>query len=134
MFYTPCTFVCLICSYASGVYTPTCPHTPCASVCYQRLLHVVGVVRGPLTCWTPPLHLPYMGCLPFSLPPHSFVGFPVHWYVLGISVIWGFFPFVWGLGCSPICWGFGGISTWDVHMLILLHFCSSLCLMFLLWL
>ena len=39
---------------------------------------------------------------------------------------------VWG--CSPICWGFGGISTWGDHMLILVHSCSSLCLMFLLWL
>ena len=42
------------------------------------------------------------------------------------------FPYVWGLGVFPTCWGFGGISTWGVHMLILVHSCSSLCLMFLL--
>ena len=38
-----------------------------------------------------------------------------------------------GLGVFPISGGSGGhISTCDVHMLILVHFCSALCLTFLL--
>ena len=46
---------------------------------------------------------PCMGVPPFKLHPHSFTGFPVHWYILGISVsdmgniflrlvVWGVFP------------------------------------------
>ena len=67
-------------------------------------------------------------------PPHSVVGFPVHHYVLGISVCHvGIFPSVGGLRVFPISWGFWGhISTCDVHMLILVNFCSALCLTFLL--
>ena len=128
----PHTFVCLL-----GVYTPNMlPILLCASVCSQRLLHVVGVVRGPLTCWDTAFTLsPYMGCLPFRLHPHSYLGFSLHWYVLGISMFYGeYFPYVGDLGVFPIYWGFGGISTWGVHMLILVHFCSSLCFTFLLWL
>ena len=51
----------------------------------------------------------------------------MHWYVLGISVCYvGIFPSVEGFGgVTP---SIGGISTWDVHMLILVHFCSALCL------
>ena len=126
MFYTwevsgcPCTFsMPPVCFYAPvyvcmplGVYTP--PYVPilCASVCSQRLLHVVGGCKGSPymldTPFTPPL---YGGAYPFSLHPLcSFVGFPVHQYVLGISLchmgnislmfgVWGYFP---------SCWGFGG--------------------------
>ena len=36
-----------------------------------------------------------------------------------------YFPYVGTLGGVPLCaWGFGGISTWGVHMLILVHSCS----------
>ena len=85
------------------------------------------------TSFTPPLH---GGASPSGYTPHSFVGFSVHWYVLGISVCYmeniSLMLGVWGV--PPSVGGFGGISTWSVHMLILVHSCSSLCLMFLLWL
>ena len=41
-------------------------------------------------------------------------------------MIWGIFPLCWGLGVFPISWGFGVISTWGVHMLLLVHSCSSI--------
>ena len=46
---------------------------------------------------------------------------------------YGDFSLLLGFGGVPhLSGGSGGISTWDVHMLILIHFCSLLCLMFLL--
>ena len=138
----PPTFVCPLCVlhphtfvYPLGVYThPSCTYTPLCICMFSEASACCGGCKGPLTCWTPP---PVWGCLPLGLHPHSFIGFPVHQYVLGISVcdmgnislmleFWGSVP--------PSVWGFGGISTWGVHMLILVHSCSSLCLMFLLWL
>ena len=106
----------------------------CALVCVQRLLHVMGVVSGPLTHWTLPLHLPSMGVPPLQFTPHSFVSFSVHWHVSGISVChMEIFPLCWGFGgVPPYVGGFGGISTWDIHMLILVQFCSLICLIFLL--
>ena len=48
---TPPMFVYPIHSYAPrGVHPPYAPVLLCASVCSQRLLHVVGVVRGSLSC------------------------------------------------------------------------------------
>ena len=120
-----------------GVHTPTCPPYSCASVCSQRLLHVVGDCKGPPymldTSFTPP---PVWGCFHFRFYPHPFVGFPVHWYVLGISVCYmGNISLMLGVwGVPPSVGGFGGINTWGVHMVILVHSCSSLCLTFLLWL
>ena len=43
--------------------------------------------------------------------------FQGYWYV-----IWGIFPFVQVGGCFPSIEVLGGISTCDVHMLILVHF------------
>ena len=85
------------------------------------------------TSLTPP---PYMGVPPHVLHPHSLVGFPVHLYVLGIPAFdMGNISLMLGLGgCSPSVGGFGGISIWGIHMLLLVCSCSSLCLMFLLWL
>ena len=104
-----------------GVYTP--PYVPillCAFVCSQRLLHVVGVVRGPLHVRHLLTPHPVWGGLPICLHPHSFVSFPVHQYVSGISVCdMENISLMLGAG------GFGGISTWGTHMCTLVvHYVS----------
>ena len=68
--------------------------------------------KGPLTCWTYPLHLPCMGVPPYMFyTPHSLVGFPVHLYVLGISACEigniSLMLGVWG-GVPPSIGGFWG--------------------------
>ena len=129
MFVHPHTFICP----QGCTHTTTCPPYSCASVCSQRLLHIVGVVRGCLFVG----HLytsPCMGVPPIQLTPptHSLASLCISMFWGYLYVIWGFFPYVGGLeGCSPISWGFRGISTWHVHMLILVHFCNLLCLIFL---
>ena len=115
-------------SYAPRGVHPHVSHILlCASVWSQRLLHVVGVIRGPLTCWSLPLHLPcmVMPLLPFTPPTHSLASLCIMCLMFQgyLYVIWGFFPYVWGLGgVPPSVGGSGGISTWDVHMLIPVHF------------
>ena len=138
----PCLYA-PICSYApfvhmpQGVYTP--PYAPysSASVCSQRLCMLWGVVRGSPCVRTLPLHHPCMGVPPLHWhPPHSVVA------SLCIGMFWGYQYVLWafslllrGLGLfPPSVGGFGGISIWDVHMLIHVYFCSALCLTFLLWL
>ena len=121
-----------------GVHTPICPpyssvhlYVLRAFVCYRGLEGVPLHVGHPL--YTSTLY----GVPPLQLHPlHSIHWLPHASVCFGdIYVIWGIFPLYWGFeGCSPCCWGFGGISTWGVHMLILVHSCSSLCLTFLLWL
>ena len=102
-----------------GVYTPL-PHVPillCASVCSWGLLHAMGVVRGPLT-WTLLYTSPVWGASPFGLHPHSFASFPCIVMFRDICMSYGDFSLMLGVwGCSPISLGFGGISTWHVHML-----------------
>ena len=105
MFICPCTFV-----HPLVVHTPPCPHTP---------LHLY-VLRGFCMLWgfkvppymlEPPLHLPlYGGSSPSVYTPHSFVGFPVHQHVLGISVCYmGNISLCCRFGgCSPSVWGLGG--------------------------
>ena len=137
--YASCTFVCpLYVHTPPGVYTPHMSPILGASVCSHRLLHFVGGCKEPPymldTSFTPP---PVWGCLPlgFHLPficclPCSSICFR------NICMSYGDFPLMfvaWG-GVPPSDGGFGSISTWDAHMLILVHSCSSLCLMFLLWL
>ena len=139
----PPTFVCPIYSYTPkhlytpGVYNPhMSPILLCICMFSEASACCGGVVRGPLTYWTLSLHLPLYGGASPSVYAHSFVSFPVHQYVSGISVChMGIFPLCWGLGVFPHLLGdLGGISTWDVHMLILVHSCSLLYLRFLLWL
>ena len=139
-FVHPHTFVChqYICM-PSGVYTlPICP--PYSSV----HLYVLGVFACCGGCKGLPFglgHFPYTtpvwGCLFFICTPHTQLLVPCALVCFGdINMLCGHFPFYWGVwGVFPHqLGGFGGISTWDVHMLILVHFCSALCLMFLLWL
>ena len=87
----------------------------------------MGDCKGPLTCWTPHLHLPCRGYFPicFTLPLISWL--PCASVCFRDICMWygQYFPYV---------GGFGGIRTWGVHMLLLVHSCSSLGLMFLLWL
>ena len=94
-------------THARGVHTPIC--SPYSSL---HLYDLIGFCmlwgcKGPLTCWIPPL---YGGASPSVHTPHSFIGFPVHWHVLGIPVCYmGNISLVLGVwGCSPICWGFWG--------------------------
>ena len=132
-FLCPHTFICL-----PGVYTPPyVPHTPVHLYVIrgsQRLLHVVGGCKGShYVLGHFPYTTPVCGCLPSVAPPHLVVGFPMHWYVSGISMSCGHFSLLLGVWGSPISWGFWGhISTYVVHMLILVHFFSALCLTFLL--
>ena len=137
-----CPYICMpsIHLYAPiCLYAPRGVHPPCSP--YSSVLYVLrgfcilwGVVRGPFTCGTLPLHLPlYWGTSPSVVPPLSCwlpcasVGFR------DIGMSYGEFPFCLGLvGYSPSIGSAGGISTCDVHILILVHFCSSLCLTFLL--
>ena len=124
-------FVCLlyICM-SQGCKPPHVPHIPVHLYVF-RGFWMLGDCKGPPymlnTSFTPP---PVWGYLPFSLHPHSFVGFPVHCYVLRISLChMGIFPLCLGLGVFPhLLEVYGGISIWDVHMLILVHFCSLICL------
>ena len=66
--------------------------------------------------FTPP---PVWGASPLVYALHSFVGFPVHQYVWGISVcdMGNIFLMLGVWGCSPYVGGLGGISTWGVHIL-----------------
>ena len=71
---------------------PICPHT-CLCLCVGlEALHVVGVVMAPPCVMTPSLH---GGASP--LHPHTQLwglqGFPMHWYVSGISVCYVGIPF-----------------------------------------
>ena len=130
--------------YPLYIYTSpgvhTLPHMSpmllCASVCSQRLLHVVQGYNWPPymldTSLTPPTG---WGASPsVYTPTHSLATLCIGMF-RDICMSWGYFPYVGSLGdVPPSVGGSGGISTWDVHMLILVYFCSSLCLMFLLWL
>ena len=114
-----------MCIHPQGcTHTPTCAPYSSVHLYVLRLLHVVGGCKEPPyildTSFTPPLY----GVPPLQFTPHSFISFPVHWYVLGISVYHtGIFPLCWGFWSVPHLLGFfGGISRWDVHMLILVYF------------
>ena len=104
-FVFPHTFICPQgCSH-----TPICPPYSSASVCSQYLLHVVEVVRDPLTCWTLPLNLPqYDGASPsVTSCTHSLVSlctdmFQEYLSYADFSLMLG----VWG--CSPSVGGSRG--------------------------
>ena len=118
-----------------GLHTPTCPPYSCVSVCSEASACCGGVVRGPLTCWKPPLHLPCMGVPPLQLTPPTLISFPVHWYVSGISMSYGHFSLklvVWG--CPPSVGGLWGHQHMGCPFAHSCNFCSLLCLMYLLWL
>ena len=131
--------------YLEGVWMPLHVYTPhmfihpwgfrhphmspilCASVCSQRLLHVVGGCRGPLTCWTPLLHaghLPHKG-----VPPHV-LHTPLIGWLPCASVYFGDICMSYG-EYSPYVGGLGVSAPWGVHMLHLVPSCSSLCLIYL---
>ena len=81
---TPHTFVhsLYVCTPSRGVGIPNVPILFCTSVCSQRLLHVVGVVRGPLHVG----HLPYTPCM--GVLPHMF-----------------YTPLISWLPCTSLCFG-----------------------------
>ena len=67
----PSTFVCPICLYApKGVDTPQMFPTLLSICMFSEASACCGGCRWPLTCWTPPLHLPlYGGASPYVLHP-----------------------------------------------------------------
>ena len=121
MFIHPHMFVCPhVFVHPQGCTSPYVPILLCASVCSWRLLYVLGVVRSPLHVG----HFPYTS--PIWVPPLLFTPQLIWWLPCALVCSWdicmlyGDFPLCWG--CSPSVGGSGGISTWDVHMLILVHF------------
>ena len=128
---------CPLCSYAPyvcmppyihmppRVYTPPiCPHTPLDICMFSEASACCRGCKGPLAYWTPPLHLPlYGGVLPLGLHPHLFIGFPVHQYVLGISVcdMGNISPFVGGFGDVPHLLGVLGTSAHGVSICLFLY-------------
>ena len=111
-----------------GVYTP--PYIPIL-LCICMFYMLWGIVRGPLTHWIPPLHLPLYG-----VPPLQFTPLPViHWLPCtlvcfrDIYVIWGIFPLCLGLGgIPPSVRGFGasahGVSICLFLYIIVVHYVS----------
>ena len=87
-----------VCMPPRGVHTPIRTPYSCASVCSQRLLHIVGVHKGPLHVG----HLPMYGGASPSVynPTHSLAS-------LCISMFQGYLYVIWGI--LPLCWGFGGV-------------------------
>ena len=135
--YAPYVLYALIHSTPLEVYTPPyVPHTPLCICMFSEDSACCGVDKGPLTCWTtsftPP---PVWGCLPICLQPHSFIGFPVHQYVSGISVcdvgnnshmlgVWGMFSHL---------LVFLGALTHGASICLFLYILGIHCLTFLLW-
>ena len=99
-----------------GVYTtPICPYTPlCICMLSEASACCEGCKGTPYmldTSVTPP---PVWGCLPSCYTRHSFVGFPVHRYVSGISVCHmgiflslSQFSCIKKIGQSYVCWAVG---------------------------
>ena len=118
--YTP------ICLYAPSIHMSAqgCTHPHMfpillyASVCSQRLLHVVGACKGPLTCWTLPLHLPCMGVPPLQFAPPSIFGFSAS-VCLGILMSYGDFSLL--LGVFPHLLGVLGASAHGMPMCSFLY-------------
>ena len=110
-FISPHTFI-----HLQGSDTPPyVPHTPLCICMFSEASACCGGCRGPLTCWTPPLHaghLPSMrGASPCLTPP--LIGWlPCASVCFRDICMWygEYYPYVGGLGVFPICWGFRGIS------------------------
>ena len=103
-----------------GVHTPICPHTPlCICMFSEASTCCGGVVKGPLHVG----HLPlYGGASPYDYTSHSFIGFPVHQYVLGyMHVIWGIFPLCWQFEGVPHLLGVLGASAHGVFICLFLY-------------
>ena len=91
------------------VYMPLgCTHTQyvpillCATVCSQRLLYVVGVVRAPYMLGVSFMIPPVWVCLSFGLHPHSSLASPCISMFGDICMLYGeYFPYVGGLGVFP---------------------------------
>ena len=103
----------------------------CAPTWFWSICMLWGVVLCLNVCWdTPPL---FGGASPLITPPTLHCWFPVHCYSQGYQyLIWAFSLLLKGFGGVPNPLGrFGGhISSSAVHMLILVLFCSALCLTF----
>ena len=116
-----------------GIHPLYVPHTPLCICMFSEAFACCGGCKGlPYVLGHFPYTTPVWGYLPSVVPPHSVVGFPKHWYVSGISICHvGIFPFVRGLGCSPISGDSGG------HTVLVMSICSFLYIFvvtFLLWL
>ena len=87
---------------------PCVPHTPQCLCMLWKASACGGGCRGPLTYWTPPLHVGHLpnvvDASPYVLHPHSLVGFPA--CDMGNTPLMLRFG-----GAFPHMLGFGGIST-----------------------
>ena len=104
--YTPYMFIC-----PQGVYTPPhVPHIPLCICMFSEASACCGSCKGPLACWTPPLHFPlYGGASPYVYSPtHMLASLYISMFWGYLHVIWGIFPLCWVLGLFHICWGFWG--------------------------
>ena len=106
--YAPCMFI-----HSPGVYTPPIcsPYSSVHLYVFRSFACCGGGCKGlPFVLGHFPYTTPVWGCLPFICTPTLSCGFPVHWYVLGISIYCvGIFPSVEGFGgVPPISWGVWG--------------------------
>ena len=136
MFYTWGCLDALICSNTPYICMPlyictpqqcTPPYVPlllCICMFPEASACCGGVVRGLLhvgTSLTPP---PVWGCLPMLHPTHSLASLCSSMFQGYLHVIWGIFSLCLRFeGVPSSVRGFGGISTWVVHMVFLV--CSS---------
>ena len=112
-------------------HSPTCPPYSSVHLYILRGFYMLwGVVRGPLTGWILPLHLPLLGVpsLQFTTPTHLLASLCMSMFWGYLYVILGFFPYVGGLGVFPICWGFGasahGVSICLFLYIFVVHYVS----------
>ena len=73
------------------------------------------------TSLTPPPVWGSMGYLPFSLHPHSLASLCIGMFHGYLYVIWGFFPYVGGLGVFPHLLGVWGASAHEMSICLFLY-------------
>ena len=131
--YAPCMFVCplYICTPPGVCMLPYVPHTPLCICMFSELLHIVEVVKCPLTCWTLLYTSPCMGVPPLQVTPPLICWLPCASVCSGISVChMGIFPYLGdlegvphllgGLGHQHIACPYALLYIFVVHCLMFL--------------
>ena len=127
--YAPICLYASIHSYASWGFRHV-PYVPIlfgASVCFERHLHVVGIVGDPFHVG----HLPYM----LDTSPHMVdaphISYPplIGWIPCASVCIWEYLHVIWGI--LPLCWGLGGIppyvGVWQGISISVKLWCLAVC-------